>query len=538
MDRIDPQRAEPAAAVGLLGVALVPLAVGTARAALLPAAVAAVLALDAWRRADRRRRETDAALARAQGEVARLTADVVAERERLGTALRRAEEALGQQRELGRRLQASRQAEREWNRELRGQIQRLYDARKSDEDGEHGDVRDLVLRTAIRLVEAQKGLLLSRTDADGDGALDLIIAHGFEHDPEESAVAQRFARQVLASDEILREDAPTAGEHEATAADEEIDGLVAIPLYLRDRFHGVIICANRPGGFEDLDDDVLLALGDHAGAALHHGQLHNELHESRRAIVRALSEAVSARDLELHRESTQLTLHALALARDLELDEHRRDALICATLLRHVGYLALPERPFAESRELRPDERAVVELHPRIGFNVVGQVPALRDVAGAILYHHERYDGNGYPAGLAGQSIPLVSRALAVLEAYGAMTFDRSYRARMSPEEACEQIVAAAGTQFDPEIAQRFVELIRSGVSSATCVCSSEGRSKVLATTSPFCTWRRMSVTSSGRSSTSSTMRCTSGLLRSIANTICFRIVVLPAFGGDTTRPR
>ncbi len=477
MDRFDPQRAEPAGAVGLLGVALVLFAVGTATAALLPAAIAAVLALDAWRRAERRRRETDAALALAHADVARLTADVVAERERvaqdaerhredrerLGTALRRAEEALSHQRELGRRLQASRQAEREWNRELRGQIQRLADTRGGDEDGEHGDVRDLVLRTAIQLVEAQKGLLLSRTDADGDGALDLIVAHGFEHDPEDSAVVQRFARQVLASDEILREDDPVAGGHEATAADEEIDGLVAIPLYLRDRFHGVIICANRQGGFEDLDDDVLLALGDHAGAALHHGQLHNELHESRRAIVRALSEAVAARDLELHRESTELTLHALALARELELDEHRRDALICATLLRHVGYLALPERPFAESRELRPDERAVVELHTRIGFNVVGQVPALRDVAGAILYHHERYDGNGYPAGLAGEAIPLVARALAVLEAYGAMTFDRSYRARMSPEEACEQIVAAAGTQFDPEIAQRFVELIRSG---------------------------------------------------------------------------
>ena len=79
--------------------------------------------------------------------------------------------------------------------------------------------------------------------------------------------------------------------------------------------------------------------------------------------------------------------------------------------------------------------------------------------------------------------------------------------------------------------------LARSIASSATCVCSSAGRSNVLATTSPRSTWRRMSVTSSGRSSTSSTMRCTSGLLRSIAYTSCLRIVVLPAFGGDTIEP-
>ena len=90
-------------------------------------------------------------------------------------------------------------------------------------------------------------------------------------------------------------------------------------------------------------------------------------------------------------------------------------------------------------------------------------------------------------------------------------------------------------TTSRPISTRRFA---RSMVSSATCVCSSDGRSNVLATTSPFLTCRRMSVTSSGRSSTSSTMRCTSGLLRSTEYTICLRIVVFPAFGGETTSPR
>ena len=179
---------------------------------------------------------------------------------------------------------------------------------------------------------------------------------------------------------------------------QEIEALVAIPLYLRDRFHGVIVCANRPDGFDAMDDDVLLALGDHAGAALHHGQLHNELNEAHRAAVRALLEAMAARDLGLHQESTALTLHALALARDLELEPGQRDVLVCATLLRHVGYAAVPDRILRAERPLRPDERAVIELHSRVAFNIIGQVPALRDVAAAILYHHERYDGRGHPA--------------------------------------------------------------------------------------------------------------------------------------------
>jgi diguanylate cyclase (GGDEF)-like protein len=123
----------------------------------------------------------------------------------------------------------------------------------------------------------------------------------------------------------------------------------------------------------------------------------------------------------------------------------------------------LPERLFALPGSLRPDERAVIELHPRLGFNIIGQVRALRDVASAVLYHHERFDGAGYPAGLAGKDIPKAARALAVLEAYGAITSDRPHRMKRSPEAACVELVAGAGTQFDPEITQLFVEEIRRG---------------------------------------------------------------------------
>ena len=477
--------------------------------AFLLLAVAAGAAFDAWRRSVHRRAEAEAALAQthddltrgaarraaAEAEAAALRETVAqhdareqqqreetgrqlqavreqaeqqaarqrAEHVRLERALRRAEQALDQQRELTQRLMRSRRAEREWNRELRAQLQRLYDAHRTRPRGEDSDVRALVLQAAIQLVEAPKGMLLSREDADGDGALDVVVSYGFEHDPAQSDVGQRFARQVLSSDEIVREDEPARDPRTASDADGEIDTLVAIPLYLRDRFHGVIIGANRPGGFDEVDDDVLLALGDQAGAALHHGQLQHELNEAHHAAVRTLLEAMASRDPRLHQESKGLTLHTLALARDLELDSRQRDVLVYAMLLRHVGYLAISPHLLNEGRPLRADERAVIELHSRIGFNIIGQIPALRDVATAVLYHHERFDGRGYPAGLSGDAIPHTARALSVLEAYAAMTNDRPYRARLSSEEACEQLIAAAGTQFDPEIAQLLVEEIRSG---------------------------------------------------------------------------
>jgi HD-GYP domain-containing protein (c-di-GMP phosphodiesterase class II) len=467
------QRTEPVAAVVLVAAAVLVLILvgvtaatldGAGIAGIVALALAAVLALDAWRRSGARarglraaNRELEALADRAAREAERERE----ERERVQHALRRAEDAGARQRGLLRRLEQSRRAEREWNRELRAQLQRMYESPRTR--GGDEDVRALVLRAAIQLVEAQKGLLLSREDADGDGALDVVVSHGFEHDPQDSAVAQRFADRVLALDEIVREDTPADDVAARSPADEEIEDLVAVPLYMRDRFHGVIVCANRPGGFEEVDDDVLLALGDQAGAALHQGQLRNEVRDAHRAAVRALVEAMSARDPERHRETTALAVHALTLARDLGFDDWHTDVLICATLLRNVGYLGLPDRLLARPGPLGPDERAVIELHPRLGFDVIGQVPALRDVAATVLYHHERFDGAGYPAGLAGDDIPRAARAVAVLEAYGAMTADRPHRARRSREEACVELIAGAGSQFDPEITQLFVEEVRRG---------------------------------------------------------------------------
>ena len=394
-----------------------------------------------------------------QEHVRRLDEQHAQETQRLERQVRRLEEQSKREGQLLRRLRQSWQAEREWSRELRAQIQRMSATPAALVDG--GDVRALILAAAIKLVEAEKGLLISRQDDDGHGSLDVVLAHGFENDPGDSAVAQRFARAVLARDEIMREDDPTAGGETATAADREIDTLVAIPVYLRDRFHGVIVCANRPGGFGEVGDELLLALGDHAGAALQHGRLQHELRDAHRSSIRVLTEAVAAHDPVFHRETGELAMHAGLLAGELGLDDGARDVLICATLLRGVGYLPLPERPRLHPGPLTPDERSLIELHPRLGYNILTPAPALHDVAMVVLYHHERFDGTGYPAGLAGEAIPLAARVLAVLEAYGAMTHERPYREPWTPEQACQVLRESSGTQFDPEITQLFLEQVR-----------------------------------------------------------------------------
>ena len=369
--------------------------------------------------------------------------------------LHRAHLALARQREVVRRLDQMRRAEREWSRELRGQLARLHD--QQGLLAHRQDVRALVLKTAMELVEAEKGLLLAHEDVDHDGDLDLHAAEGFEHDPERSAVAQRFARRVLAEDEIVREDEPVA-DGERTAADDEIDSLVAIPVYLRDRFPGVVIDANRKGGFEELDDELLLALGDHAGGTLQGGRLRVELAEAHRAALRMLAELVAAADPVRHAETAELVTIAEHLAGELGLDTRQREALLSALLVRDLGLLALPGETLDHPGPLTAEQRAALELHPRVGFTVLHQVPALRDVASAVLYHHERYDGRGYPSGLAGETVPRVARVVAVLDAFCALTHERPHRPARSAVEAAGELVAAAGTQLDPEVVQLLFE--------------------------------------------------------------------------------
>ena len=362
--------------------------------------------------------------------------------------LSRREKDLVRRRELIERLQRSRRAERDWNRELRDQLQRAHAARGALAD--HADVRELVLRATIELVGAQKGLLLSREDDDDDGDLDLICAQGFRHDPQHSAIAQRFARDVLAQDRIVREDAP-AGD--GTAADQEIENLVAIPLYLMNRFHGVVVCANRDGGFEELDDDLLLALGDHAGAALRTQRLQNEINDAHRGAMRMLADALEAHDPLRRREAGQAAMLARGLCRRLGLDPREQEVAATAVLVRDVGHIAIPDRILHKPGPLSADERSLVQLHPRVGFTLIGELPALRDVASAVLYHHERFDGTGYPVGLAGTAIPRAARVVTAVDVYTALIHERPHRPALTPQQALEHLRAGAATRFDPEIA-------------------------------------------------------------------------------------
>ena len=249
-------------------------------------------------------------------------------------------------------------------------------------------------------------------------------AQGFERDPADSAVAQRFAREVLARDEIIREDEPKTPEAQPTDADAEIDCMVAIPVYLHDRFQGVVICANRDGGFAELDDDLLLALGDHAGARCTATACTMRRRESRRARgadARRRHPGPRPAAAELCRPGGRPRPRP---RRPSGARSGRARVARGAALLRDVGNLAITDGLLFKPGPLTPEERAVIELHPRIGFDIVGRFPALRDAASRCSTTTSASTAVATrPA--RGRRIPRLARVLAVADAYEAMVQDR-----------------------------------------------------------------------------------------------------------------
>jgi putative nucleotidyltransferase with HDIG domain len=177
-------------------------------------------------------------------------------------------------------------------------------------------------------------------------------------------------------------------------------------------------------------------------------------------VLATLLETLALRDSATSRHGAAVARLARALARELSLSEREQDLIHTAGLLHDIGKFALPDR-ILHASELSEEDWPRVRRHCQDGATLVGRLDGYGPVAEIILYHHERVDGTGYPAGLIGREIPLLARIIAVCETYDTLTGRDSYRSAMTPVEAFAELRRVAGRQLDADLVDRLIVMLQ-----------------------------------------------------------------------------
>ena len=213
--------------------------------------------------------------------------------------------------------------------------------------------------------------------------------------------------------------------------------------------------------FDARDLVVLGELATTAAAALQHAERRRDVLHEVRARVRELVRELDSHDGYTANHSGDVVGWACALGERLRLSLPDLLELELGALLHDLGKVRVPDRILRKPGPLEPSERAVVMRHPVWGAELLERVPGLEPVATIVRFHHERWDGTGYPDGLGHDRIPIASRIVAVCDAYQAMTSARPYRAPLPPAAAASELRAGAGTQFDPALVNCFVGVLQ-----------------------------------------------------------------------------
>jgi diguanylate cyclase (GGDEF)-like protein len=254
-----------------------------------------------------------------------------------------------------------------------------------------------------------------------------------------------------------------AAEDYATIArpPDNTDGRFAIaPFSVGGRWGVIAVAVPATETFADRELQLLEGLAQQTKLAFQRAVSYERLERTFLSTVEALANALEASDAKISSHARWITDLALRVGEKLGLDARALKRLELGALFHDIGKIGVPDAILAKPGPLTPEERVIVETHPVLGERILGPIEQLGEVGRIVRSCHERYDGGGYPDGLAGEDIPLESRIIFVCDAYHAMTTDRPYRGALVGADARRRLSQAAGTQFDPHVVETFLRVL------------------------------------------------------------------------------
>jgi len=235
---------------------------------------------------------------------------------------------------------------------------------------------------------------------------------------------------------------------------------ISIPFVIKDVVFGLLNLANKLDGSFFTDDDISLALTlvNKTALRIENNVLYEIVYNNLVNSLKALVISIEARDPYTRFHSERVTVYALQIAEVLNLSDEEKDAIKFGGYLHDIGKIGVRDGILLKPGPLNEEEKADIRLHPIIGDNILKPLKFFPKEREIIRYHHEHYNGKGYPEGLAGEQIPISARVLALADSYDAMTSSRPYRKAMSHDQSVEKIKRCAHFQFDEKVVRAFLQ--------------------------------------------------------------------------------
>ena len=251
-------------------------------------------------------------------------------------------------------------------------------------------------------------------------------------------------------------------------AEEGFRSYLALPLIGHNDFLGIleIVWRNIPD-IEACDTGFLGRVAEQISLAMERSSIVRDLRRSSEglvstynAMIEGLSRALELRDIETQGHTRRVSVLMMRFGEHMRIPASQWDAIKQGALLHDIGKLGIPDAILLKPGSLTQPERKVMQQHAVYGYNILAPIINLRQTLDIALYHHERWDGSGYPYGLTGEQIPLVARLFAVADVFDALTSDRPYRPAWSHTQAVEYLREQAGRLFDPQVVELFLEIV------------------------------------------------------------------------------